>query len=130
MPNLALSKINNTVYSLELNGVSDKTILFSDRPERTVKSTSNSNFIDSWSIGDDSFACDSPNAVLVVDEQDRGQEVIIIELFEPIYDLDIKTLKYDIIPDNTTSINLSDEFGKITLMIDPTRGDGTTEAQI
>ena len=65
----SLSAINETSYLLELNDVSDKTILFSDRPDRIVKSISTSDFIGNWSTGEDSFAIDAPNSVLVVDEQ-------------------------------------------------------------
>jgi len=66
----SISEINKTAYSLGLNDVSDKTILFSDRPDRIVTSVSTSNFIDNWNLGEDSFAVDAPNAVLVVDEQE------------------------------------------------------------
>ncbi|MGD1835322.1 MAG: hypothetical protein ACPKQO_06335, partial [Nitrososphaeraceae archaeon] len=93
-----ISEINGTVYTLELNDVSDKTILFSDRPDRVVTSISTSNFIGNWSVGEDSYAVDSPNAVLVVDEQEGQQYTSIVELFNPVYDKDKKTLKYNIIP--------------------------------
>ena len=71
-----------------MNDASDKTILFSDRPDRIVTSVSTIDFIGNWSTGEDSFAVDTPNAVLVVDEQEVGQDVIIVELFNPIYDSD------------------------------------------
>ena len=64
----SISEINETAYSLELNDVSDKTILFSDRPDRIVMSVSTANYIGNWTAGVDSFAVDGPNAVLVVDE--------------------------------------------------------------
>jgi hypothetical protein len=106
-------------FSLELYNVSDKTILFSDRPDRIVTSVSTSDFIGNWSTGgEDSFAVDAPNAVLVVDELKGQQETTIIELFDPVYDLDNKTLKYDISPDNATFIDLPSEFGQSTLVID------------
>ncbi|MGD1837453.1 MAG: hypothetical protein ACPKPY_05280 [Nitrososphaeraceae archaeon] len=89
----SLSAINETAYSLELNDVSDKTILFSDRPDMIVTSVSTSDFIDNWS-SEDSFAIDAPNAVLVVDEQEGQQDTAIIELFSPVYDSNAKTLKY------------------------------------
>ena len=115
----SLSEINETAYSLELNVISEKTILFSDRPDRIVKSVSTSDFIGNWSLGEDSFAVNPPNAVLVVDEQDgQQQDVAIVELFSPVYDVDIKTLKYDVTPGNTTLIDLSTEFGQTTLVID------------
>ena len=48
----SLSEINTTAYSLELSDVSDKTILFSDRPDRIVMSESTSDFIGNWSTGE------------------------------------------------------------------------------
>ena len=116
----SISEINNTAYSLELNDVSDKTILFSDRPDRIVKSISTVDFIGNWSTGEDSFAVDAPNTVLVVDEQER-QDATIVELFNPVYDFDKKILKYDVIPDNVKSIDLPKEFGLITLVVDEIR---------
>ena len=113
-----ISEINATVYSLELNDVSDKTILFSDRPDRIVTSTSTSDFIGNWSVGKDSFAVDAPNAVLVVDEQEGIQNVAIIELFNPSYDADKKSLNYEVVPDNDTSVDLPSDFGQTTLVID------------
>ena len=97
--------------------ISDRTILFSDRPDRIVKTESTANFVGNWTMGKDSFTMDAPNVVLVVDEQ-KDQDVTIIELFNPIYDSNIKTLKYNITPDNATSIGLPSEFESITLLID------------
>ena len=113
----SISEINETAYSLELNDVSDKTILFSDRPDRIVTSVSTTDFIINWSTGEDSFAIDAPNAVLVVDEKDVQRDIAIVELFNPVYNSDKQTLKYDVVtPDNTTSIEL--EFEQSTLIID------------
>ena len=113
-----ISKINDTTSTLELNDVSKKTILFSDRPERIVKTERTTNFIGNWSARADSFAVDAPNAVLVVDESEK-QDDVIVDLFNPVYDSDKKALKYEIIPDNATSISLPKEFGQSTLIIDP-----------
>ena len=119
----SLSELNETAYSLELNDVSDKTILFSDRPDRIVKSVTTSNFMGNWSTGDDSFAVDVPNAVVVVDEQDeQQQDLAIVELFTPVYDFDKKSLKYDVTPGNATSIDLPEEFGQTTIVIDDATG--------
>ena len=49
--------------------ISNRTILFSDRPDRIVKTESTANFVGNWTIGKDSFTMDAPNVVLVVDEQ-------------------------------------------------------------
>jgi hypothetical protein len=55
---------------------------------------------------------------LVLDEQERKNDNLIIELFNPVYDVDKKILKYDLTPDNITSIKLTGEFGESTLVID------------
>ncbi|MGD1836684.1 MAG: hypothetical protein ACPKPY_01325 [Nitrososphaeraceae archaeon] len=114
-----IAEINATVYSLELNDVSEKTILFSDRPDRIVTSASTADFVGNWSVGENNYATDVPNTVLVVDEQEGKQDVVIVELFNPVYDVDKNVLKYDITPDNATSIDLSNKFGQSTLIIDP-----------
>ncbi|MGD1836515.1 MAG: hypothetical protein ACPKPY_00470 [Nitrososphaeraceae archaeon] len=115
----SISEINDTAYSLELNDVSDKTILFSDRPDRIVTSVSTSDFIGNWSVGVDSFVVDAPNAVLVVDEQEEErQDIEIVELFSPVYDPDKKALKYDITADNATSMEMPVELGQTTIVID------------
>ena len=94
-----------------------RTILFSDRPDRIVKSVSTIDFIGNWSTGADSFAVDAPNAVLIVDESEK-QDIAIIELFSPIYDSDKKTLKYKVTLDNATSIEIPSEFGQTTMILD------------
>ena len=123
----SISEINETAYSLKLNDVSDKTILFSDRPDRIVKSVSTVNFIGNWSTGEDSFAVDAPNAVLIFDETEGKQDVVIIELYIPIYEVDKKILKYDVTLDNANFIDLQSGFGQTTLVIDGYRcgNDGT-----
>ncbi|HEY7695146.1 MAG TPA: hypothetical protein VH797_03490, partial [Nitrososphaeraceae archaeon] len=80
-------------------------------------SISTSNFVGNWTEGKDSFAENAPNAVLVVDDSEE-QDTVIIELFNPVYDAKKKTLKYDVTPDNATSIELPSEFGQSTLVID------------
>ena len=122
MLNLVHFQRSTKLLILELNDVSDKTILFSDRPDRIITSVSTSNYIENWSIGDDSFAVDAPNAVLIVDEQEVEQDVTIVKLFTSIYDVQKKTLKYDVTPDNSTIVDLSNEFGELTLITD-TRND-------
>jgi hypothetical protein len=113
----SISKINDTAHVLELNDVSDKTILFSDRPDRIVTTIDTNDFIDYWSVGDDSFSEDAPNAVLVVDSL-QEQDTSTIILFDPVYDENMNTLRYEITPDNATSIELPKDLGKSTLIID------------
>ncbi|MGD1836511.1 MAG: hypothetical protein ACPKPY_00450 [Nitrososphaeraceae archaeon] len=114
----SITEINATAYSLELNDVFDKTILFSDRPDRIFTSDSTTNFIGNWTVGQDSFSIDAPNAVLGVDEQEGLQDTAIVKLFNPIYNVNKKTLKYEIAAENATSIDLPSEFGQTTLVID------------
>jgi len=101
------SQINATAYTLELNNVSNKTALFSDRPNRIVTSGSTSDFIGDWMDGSDSFAEDAPNDVLIVENTQTGQlETAIIGSFDPMYDVNTNTLTYTIITENATSIDL------------------------
>ena len=82
-------------------------------------SETTADFIENWSVGQDSYSVDAPNSVLIVDEiEGKQQDVVIVELFNPVYDVDNKALKYEATPDNATSIDLSDEFGQTTLVID------------
>ena len=117
----SVSEINATTSTLELGNVSDKTILFSDRPNSIVASVDTADFIGNWSTGPDSFAVDPPNVALVVDDDaaEQRQDLAVIELFNPVYDSQANTLRYDIVAENGTSIGgLPGEFGPSTLVID------------
>ena len=115
----SVSEVNATTSTLELNDVSDKTILFSDRPDRIVASIDTADFIGNWSTGPNSFAVDPPNVALVVDDDAAEQRQELIELFNPEYDSEANTLRYDIVAENGTSIGgLPSEFGQSTLVID------------
>jgi hypothetical protein len=122
----SVSEVNATTSTLELSNVSDKTIMFSDRPDRIVSSVDTTHFIGNWSMGPDSFAADPPNAVLILDDvEQQRQDFAIIELFNPEYDSVANTLSYDIKGENatatataTSSIGLPGEFGQSTLVID------------
>ncbi len=112
---------NAISYTLELNNVSDKTILFSDGPERIVTSVNTSDFIGNWhwywSTGPKSFTADPPNAALIVGDE-GSQDIMIVELTNPVHDPTAKKLKYDIVLENTTSTDIPNEFGQSTLVID------------
>ena len=69
-----------------------------------------------------------PNAVLILDDvEQRDQDLALFYLFNPEYNPEANTLKYDITAENatttTTSINLPDEFGQSTLVIGDDGGD-------
>ena len=116
----SVSEVNATTSALELGDVSNKTILFSDRPDRIVASIDTTDFIGNWTTGPNSFAVDPPNVALVVhDDVEQRQDLAVIELFNPEYDSEANTLKYDIVSENGTSIGgLPGEFGPSTLVID------------
>ena len=131
----SISEVNATTFTLELRDVSDKTISFADRPDRIVSSVSTTDFIGNWSTGPDSFAVDPPNAALVLDDEEQGQDIAVIELYNPEYDSAANTLKYDISAENatsasatttatTTSIGLPTEFGQSTLVIEAENQQG------
>ena len=54
---------------------------------------------------------------MIVDTQGE-QNIAIVELFNPVYDIDKNILKYEIIPVNSTSIGLASELGATTLLLD------------
>jgi hypothetical protein len=122
----SINEINSSSYSLELSNVSYKTILFSDRPDRIVSSVTTDNFIGNWSVGSDSFTVDPPNAVLVIDDVE-GQNDIIIELLNPLYDVNKGILKYEIKTETIIPTSLR-EFGLTTLIIDASVGIGMSNS--
>ena len=124
----SISEVNATTNFLELHDVANP-ILFADRPDRIVKTESTQQFLDRWyDAGTDaknnSFFLDPPNAALVIDDQE-GQEVAILELFEPGYDYDSNVLVYNFNDLNNTISKLPNEFGQSTLVIDSTFPNAT-----
>jgi hypothetical protein len=113
-----ISEINSTSYVLELNDLANKTILFSDRPDRIVVTQSNQDFIGNWTSGQESLRIDPPNAVLVADDQ--KEDTIEIELYNPKYENDGKKISYDFtfLGNITTVSDLPKDLGKSVLIID------------
>ena len=123
----SFSQVNDTAYTLELNNVSDSTIMFSDRPERIVETVSTADFVGNWTVGQNSFAADAPNTALIVEDiQTVELDTSIIELFNPMYGMNTNTLTYTIVAENGTSIELPNEFGRSTLVIDVTPDSETS----
>jgi hypothetical protein len=114
----SISQVNATAYTLEMNNVSDSTILFSDRPERIVETVSTSDFVGNWTTGPNSFAVDAPNAALVIEDMQSGElETAVVEFFNPINNAATNALTYTIMAENATSIDLPREFGQTILVI-------------
>src|SRR5687767_2390411 len=114
-----ISDINSTSYTLKLNDLADKTILFSDRPNRIVVTETTRDFVGNWTSGEDSFQVDPPNAALVVTD-DQEDDVFEIELFNPTYDEDENAIRYDfsVLGNATSSPDLPPNLGKSVLIID------------
>jgi hypothetical protein len=62
----SVSEINSTSYSLQFDDISNKIVLFSERPNRIVQTQTVDNFIGNWTRGQDSFQLNPPNAALVM----------------------------------------------------------------
>lgn len=116
----SISTINSTNFLLQLNDLSDKTILFSDRPDRIVVTQSIDDFIGNWTEGKDSFQVDPPNAALVTLEVDQEQDIFEIELFNPKYEKNQKTLRYEFtfLGNATARSDLPENLAKPVLVID------------
>ncbi len=68
------------VYTLTLTGLPAQTVYFSDRPERIVGTQSTSDFLAALGFGEEN----PPNAALVTNT-DKGEDILVIELFNPVY---------------------------------------------
>lgn len=75
----SITEVNASTSTLEFNDVSDKNIMFSDRPDRIVATTNTTDFVGNWGTGPDSFATDPPNAVLILDDEVQ-RHLAVIEL--------------------------------------------------
>lgn len=79
------------VYTLTLTGALAQTIYFSDRPERIFGHMPTPEFLDELGFTPDN----PPNAALVADTGNGTQEVLIVELLNPVYDAGASALTYD-----------------------------------
>lgn len=79
---------------LTLKGVQPETLYFSDRPDRVVGRESTKKFVEHWwKAGEDSFASNSPNAVLAVMSKPVPLDLVVV-LKEP--KLEGDTLVYQV----------------------------------
>ncbi len=100
---------------LTLAGVSPATLYFSDRPERVVGHMTNEQFVEGWSLGDNNFAADPPNAVLsYIDAGDDRPEDCVVVLSDPKIGVDSIGYKYQLLEGS-----VPESSGACTLFIDP-----------
>jgi hypothetical protein len=77
-------------YTLALTGAATQTVYFSDRPKRVVGLSPMQDFLDGLGF----TPANPPNAALVAHTGEGVQEVLVVELLNPIYDGN-GTLTYD-----------------------------------
>lgn len=76
------------VYTLTLTGVGGHTTYFSDRPERVVGLAPIQPFLDGLGFSPEN----PPNAAIVAQTGTGETDVLVVELFDPVYDADADTL--------------------------------------
>ena len=103
-------------HMLTLNNLS-QTIKFSERPDRIVSPVDTNQFVKDWYDGSqktDSFNSDPPNAALII----HGVHAGVIELLNPQYNNNTRTIQYHIQPLEKNSLKIPNELEEITLVID------------
>jgi hypothetical protein len=79
------------VYTLTLEGATGQTVFFSDRPARRVGLVPTAVLLERLGF----TPADPPNAALVA-QTAGGEEVVVVELFDPHYDAAAGTLSYGV----------------------------------
>ena len=63
---------------LTLKGIAPHTLYFSDRPDRIVGRTTTKEYVAHWSVGQNNFASDPPNAVLSILREPEPQDIVVV----------------------------------------------------
>jgi len=119
------------LYTLILKDVSPQTTFFSDRPERVVGQAPMQKFLDGLGFS----RANPPNAAVEILGGEEETDLIVVELFDPVYDAANKTLRYtvSILEEPNLSYAIFNErhdkslpkcFGPVALFIDDCN-DGT-----
>lgn len=103
------------------------TVYFSDRPERQFGAVPTTRFLDGFDFGEEN----PPNAALVMQVADDQEDVVVLELTNPVHDETIRAVSYDakvlgqfdefagqVQQEPVTSDALSGQFGTANLFID------------
>lgn len=100
---------------LTLRGVNPATLYFSDRPERVVGHITNEQFVEQWTVGENSFAEDPPNAVLsfIPAKGEEPEDAVVVLRSPRLGDASI-TYAIDVLEGTIPS-----REGACTLFIDP-----------
>ncbi len=114
-------------YTLTLENGSGQTVYFSDRPERLVGSIADETFLDGRAFD----PADPPNAALVA-QTANGEDVLVVELFDPTHDAASGAVTYTVRPlagqpesaalasyaTRQDDASLDASFGPVSLFID------------
>ena len=100
---------------LTLTGIGPSTLYFSDRPQRIVGHMNTTDFVDLWSVGDNSFESDPPNAVLafLAAGEDTPDDAVVVIRDPQLQDGGL-TYSIDILDGS-----IPEDAGPVTLFIDP-----------
>lgn len=79
--NWVLSPDDPEIYLLTLTGVGSQTVFFSDRPERIVGTVDTDRFLRALGF----TPANPPNAAAVVRTPEGERDVLVVELFDPVY---------------------------------------------
>jgi hypothetical protein len=81
------------VYQVVLRGVSAQTAYFTDRPERLVGSVSTAHVLAELGFTSEN----PPNAAIVVQTEEGGEDILVVELLNPDYHSGNQSLTYDVV---------------------------------
>ncbi len=113
-------------YLLTLKGHTGNTVYFSDRPERIFGESPTQTFLDGLGFTPDN----PPNAALVTNDADGNEDILVVELLNPVYDAEAGSVTYgvNILSDYEGGLNfvagrqqdedLGATFGEASLFID------------
>lgn len=100
---------------LSLSEVADDVGYFTERPYRERGKVPLASLLEHWASGEDSFAGDPPNAVLILHDQERNP--VIVELVNPVREGDALAFDTRRLGDSSSAGLLRSE-GPATLIID------------
>ena len=63
---------------LRMKNIATTTLYFSDRPDRIVGRIATQKYVDHWSVGDNNFAADPPNAVVSVLNGGEPEDITVV----------------------------------------------------
>jgi len=118
-------------YLLTMSGHSGQTIVFTDRPARDFGQLPTSAFLETLGFS----PVNPPNAAIVVTTRDGADDVLVVQLFNPIYDETAGLLIYEAtilgeyagenlapVADRQQDDTLDTEFSHVSLFIDDCAG--------